>query len=1716
MAEEQSTPEEGQTQTAENNSASEGSGTDEDNGEETAAQAEYNEAVATKLDQYTKTVTSALEAALDGDADHTDLKNTTYKLYEAFGEADRAPYASSDGTSSVTDGTDGQQASAEDGASEEMDDTDDSLDSSSPSSTGTGTTPFSNSPWESGVMDKWLDAAADALCPNGNCDYSPELDQVGTTAGVAAAATGAATGAVAGAKLGTTAGVVGAAAGAAVGAVAGAVAAATGHGITSGAPWKANTEPRAKIVFSEGDVRRSFKGTSGLDPDEWDKYAMYNSVEFGYFDFKFYSKDELETKFGELGKVDDNDVDRFGCYLADPFYRKQSKEAQAEYVYKCTTDYKNTKKAFYRICLMYLYVLITYNIIPSFSYDVFRGAIKDHEMMQKVLTSIQNKRDEKAKKEEEASEKGKQKATSLRHLQRKAEKAAQVSDEDKKAMEDAQKAEDDAKKKLEEAQKKQQADGSDANNKAVEDAQKAYDKAKEDNQKKKDEVSKKQEEAKAKTSTDPQLKDGQQSQAMSLTGVGQNASSNSGDGSLAFEQYVNLFKKNQGAVDNGKTFLMVLLGVLDGDSNFMKILLNRNYSALNNITHGAMTGNNSPVNSGDDGKSYMGKARSFIRALAGEKVIDEAKIGAGETQEPSSAFSQFNGRKNIAAAADDPSKYMVHSFYDMVVHDCRGRMLRAFPTFYMILIDEGRKIGRWKLHDNFYNVNSISSITVSKSRKMPTDTAEIVMSNFYNTFTDNDENLNNNYTANFTDVFRSIWLPAMESYAKDQENKRENAGDPERFRLRAGARVHIRFGYGADASALPTTFNGVVAECETSDTVTLICQSDGVEICKPIMLDKEAWDLPGIDNLVGFQSWGQNGATPKQIMASLLNYKGGAINSYMHDQGWDDAANMIGDPVCPLGIYHFGNPDINYGGEPETMQNILEVGMANPQDRYCPNPDNDKSTVRKAAEKGMKYGAAGAAFELAKGAVNYVMEPQEPPRLNFEVFGKTVWDVLNIVKSVEPSYYAAVVPFHLRSSIFMGRGHDYYAYDYENQGGQWVEKRKPYQQNHIYDSHTDIITNSMKVSTKDIKTCAVGMYEVSGFMNAKVQKKTDPQWVDANIYPEYQKTMYVDTKLFGEPSRKLGKISDAINALLGGVFNSTLDRAFDDKGDCQNHHAMAVKMTIDALKQQMKEMYAGQMTIIGDPTVKPNDRLLINDTYDGIAGQCLVRDVVQVFSADAGYKTVITPDLITAQTGQDAAEESKAQEYGLLAINSALGIAAANIFMHFSHKTADQVRKVTAFVEDKAPKLGRAVGNKASTTITQIKNSNKLTGLGKGAGNLLGPLKNVKALQKVGSAAGTALEVGAAVAKGAWTISKAANIPLAVVSTLGLAAAEDFVTSKVQSRKRLVLFPLQKYNKPMVGGIDGNVGTVYGSPNFDPSEESLSKLAGGLWKRMTGSQKESMQDGMQSAAERQKQMMEAQQKMANSDEGKAQLVYRKLNNSQIEFFRNAYFNPAKTRLEVHKQSSVKKAQMLYGVYGTDQDGINDNPNFQKMRPVIGDKRLKDSMDLGFFRVAAFERGFTSEISDKVRCMYIKDQKTHEYIPVNAIVDGNGTIDIPYLHGEALGVLCDVIKRAFNYMAGTEQSRDAAKWYKDNAESFITLTSALKCGSPKNYEATGFSFVLTASDGKSLLALTSATDQLNSVMAQGHAQAEQIPDAIMDVKTTGQDVFIVVHPPEDAG
>ena len=1613
------------------------------------------------------------------------------------------------------------------------------------------------------ILPGWFCAAADAICSNQGIDYSGSR---GNTAGSNAAtvAGAAAAGASAGAAVGAVAAGVGAAPGAAIGAVGGAVVGLidtqrSQSNKDSNAPWKFNHKCRAK-VFNDNTWQELI---FDKDDKEKMKVAKYNSIEFGFFDFKYYPPDELIDKFGYYGRIKYQDEDkpqeseeetsneeksdeekqfeadtidvkpdipRWGYYLADPLYRKCDAATQAEYVEKCMTDFDFAKVAFFRICLLHFKNLVnTYKVIPSFAYDIFSDALTNEEKMKKIIENVRNIRAKKEAEENKEAQEAKTTGTSKKWNNTPKEVKADAQDQQVKASETND----------------PNADDSDKDNKDNKDGNNNSDDSSNNSNQQSD-------------SNDPSPDSKQKSDDESKKADDKNKQKSNEIDMATIEQYKKLFQKNKIAVDNGKLFVMLAMGIIDGDKDFVKLLVDRDYDSLNAITTGAKSGTS--IRSDKYKHQYEIKLRSFIKALGGEGVIDPSWVGSADYQTPSSSFHENNARKNVAAASEDPRLYYIHSFYDMIVHDCRGRMLRAFPTFYMFLIDEGRKIGRWRLHDNFYNVNAISSITISQSRKIPTDTAEVVMTNFFNTYTTNDEDLNANYTSNFTDVFNSIWLPTLQSYAESEEQKRTDAQSVERMRLNPGARIHIRLGYGSDASHLPISFNGMIAELETGDTVKLICQSDGAEICKPIMLDKKAYELRGEDSAFGTSTWTSNGDTPKSIMRSLLCMHGGAINTYLHDKGWDSIGDLLpGFNSNPLGIYHFGNPDIKYAGDAEPVQNIFEVGLSNNTERYMTNPEKNIGTGRNSALEngadaagtaisvvgstiaataggaiGSALGPAGTVAGAMAGAMlfDYIVgdraekalkAPQQAPQINFEVFGKTVWDCANICRSIDPGYYAAVLPFHMRSTLFIGKPNDYYAYDYENVNGTWVEKRKPFQQCHLYTSLTDIIDNRIAVSTKDMKTCAVGLYEVYGFMADKVQKRTDPQWVDAAIYPEFQKTMYVDTKLYGMPSRKLGYASDLVNHLIAGITNSSfLDRGADDDGEAKSNYNQAVKMTISALKDSMKEMYQGQLTIIGDPSIKPQDRIILNDTYNVIGGQVLARDVVQVFSADQGFKTVITPDLITSQVGNPAATEMRKQSHGAACCNTAAMVMTAYGAWAMSNKAyatyaramdyinksniskkAKDIAKKTA--QEAIKKGSRITNSSAAKAVSEMANQSKVTKLAKSA------------FGKTGKIAGTGLS---AVKKllTATPVGRALKIGFMVGSVVGLGAIENMVEDYFKSRKRLIVFPLQKYGRPMVGGLDGNIGSVYGAPNFN-SKDAIQNILSCFEKKadqyaFTAAIYDCAfgEDGVIPLAQTYK--MNELDKIANQ-EGLSQQVYSDVNKSAAGNYSRTNFNPLIPRIDVSKQkrSDAERTRFTFGVNVKNPEEINNDGHMKDMVTPLKDERFSPYLTLGYFRVTGNERGFTSDVSDKIKCVYIKTPSMKEAMPVNAIVDSNGIYDIPFLHNTAEGVLAEVVKKSFDNLTGTEQTRDQEKWYQDNQDSTLVLASALKPGSKKAYESTGFSIVLMCSNDKVKTATVNAINQINDNMKKTHESMPNVPESVMKFKENGNEIFVLIAPPE---
>ena len=626
-----------------------------------------------------------------------------------------------------------------------------------------------------------------------------------------------------------------------------------------------------------------------------------------------------------------------------------------------------------------------------------------------------------------------------------------------------------------------------------------------------------------------------------------------------------------------------LTAITKSSSDIYDSLLHRDYDSLN-----ALTGYIQGGNQNSESRSTVIK---FLAALSGIDLT-MTKEGKNESHISESQMLANNMMKDIfIQAAEDPKAYVLHSFYDMLVNDKRGRLVRAFPTYYVVFVDEGRKIGSWKLHDNFYNMNSISHIQVVKSRKIAADTCTITMNNMFNSYTmEPDITTTQQYTDIYglRDVFNSIFSPQI--YFEKEKRIRLRQTVPDKVVLQPGIRIHVRMGYSADGSKLPIVFNGKVAEVDVADVAQIVAQGDGHELMNPLNAFGEM-EVTSLDPAQSAVTWfkdirgslASGGETPRDLLAKLLTAKHG---------GWKKIANKWFDGRWfndnPFGITHFGDPKFNNIFElGEPVQNLYEVA--------------DENLL-----KGIN--------ELNTQEVSSKVSPI----INTSLQDKTLWDILHLCANTGLGYIGAIRDFGFRSTIFLGRPNHYYAYAYEKIDGKVVEKRKPFQQFHYYDSYNDIIYNSIKASEAQMKTNAVGLWQSSSMLWGREQSTVGPIYLDMNIYPEYQKSMTVDTGLLAAGS--------------GGIDIPFIDHFAEEwnlsPNDDKVNKQTAWRVTANALKNSVKDMYQGDVAVIGDPSVKPFDRCYIYDTYEDMMGQFEVEAVIHTMSVDTGFTTSIMPDVI--------------------------------------------------------------------------------------------------------------------------------------------------------------------------------------------------------------------------------------------------------------------------------------------------------------------------------------------------------------------------------------------------------------------------------------------------------------------------------------------------------
>jgi LysM repeat protein len=547
-------------------------------------------------------------------------------------------------------------------------------------------------------------------------------------------------------------------------------------------------------------------------------------------------------------------------------------------------------------------------------------------------------------------------------------------------------------------------------------------------------------------------------------------------------------------------------------------------------------------------------------------------------------------------APDDVAILYRTAFSDALEYDHRGRMLRAFPTFQMFIIDEGRWMAWHKIWDNFYGFNSLISIDLCKDRRIAADTAVISMTNVYSNLTTHDNEVSyGEWDFTLGDllwgsqyekgkVWKTIWdLP-------DEDVLQARRDELNYMMLAPGARIHLRLGYGSNAYRLPVAFNGTVTEMNTEDILTIVAQGDGKELTNKLRVS------PGDKNVTGIFG---SVVEPRDYMCQMLTSKGGFLANLVNTVSGGYFYNKN-----PLGIAHFGVTEMPTGNLLKgydwynAYENYGECG----QNIYCSAGINTMSQwIYTEGEKaGEDIVADWGWSQLTNGGQN-----GDEPNIKINLFDQTPWSVFQTFAHAFPDYITTVIPFEFRSTIFYGKpwwgvvDRYKYKYFYDNKHDMFL--RDPYQvtkkalsQIHIYSSYFDIIGNGIKATEEFMYTNVMGIYDDG-------KKVTEVVQADSDIVTEKQTTATVNLPIKADV-----------------WWKNTWTQA---------KYAQAAATS--TLRDYMKDMYQGELTVMGDPTVKPYDRIYINDAYADINGLAEVKRVVHHFSMETGFVSNITPDCIS-------------------------------------------------------------------------------------------------------------------------------------------------------------------------------------------------------------------------------------------------------------------------------------------------------------------------------------------------------------------------------------------------------------------------------------------------------------------------------------------------------
>ena len=198
---------------------------------------------------------------------------------------------------------------------------------------------------------------------------------------------------------------------------------------------------------------------------------------------------------------------------------------------------------------------------------------------------------------------------------------------------------------------------------------------------------------------------------------------------------------------------------------------------------------------------------------------------------------------------------------------------------------------------------------------------------------------------------------------------------------------------------------------------------------------------------------------------------------------------------------------------------------------------------------------------------------------------------------------------------------------------------------------------------------------------------TDPQQtiyfhchLDDNIPAEYTKTYYsyqknIDSSAWERIKAATGfDISKGMETKVSIGSDIAIERELRKQREEKEARKKALGIQDDpwvpnfvtiangVLANTLREMYTGELTIIGDPTIQEHDRVFLYDQYNSMWGAIDVEEVHHHFSSSDGYITIIRPDLFVRQ--RDFSQLIRShwfQQLGALSVLSTGGLGGITV-----------------------------------------------------------------------------------------------------------------------------------------------------------------------------------------------------------------------------------------------------------------------------------------------------------------------------------------------------------------------------------------------------------------------------------------------------------------------